>query len=74
MENGYALGKPENRVSIPVGVEIFLFTTAFSPVQPTSYAIAVFSAIKQQGVIRLTHFHLVPKLKTYLPCVFMEQC
>jgi len=62
-DSSYGLGKPENRVAVPVGAEIFLLTTAFSPVHPACCPMVQVSAIKRQGVIRITLFPLAPKLK-----------
>jgi len=66
-DSSYGLGKPENRVAVPVGAEIFLLTTAFRPVHPACCPVVQVSAIKRQGVIRITHFHLAPKLKHVSP-------
>jgi hypothetical protein len=67
MDSPYGLGKPENRVAVPVGAEIFLLTRSFSPFHPVCSPMVQVSAIKRQGVIRITHFHLAPKLKRISP-------
>jgi hypothetical protein len=62
-DSSYGLGKPENQVAVPVGTKIFLLTTAFSSVHPVCCPVVQVSAIKRQGMKRITHFQLAPKLK-----------
>jgi hypothetical protein len=60
-DRSYGLVKPENRVAVAVGAEIFLLTTAFSPVHPACCPMVQVSEVKRQGVIPITHFHPAPK-------------
>ena len=49
-ESSYGLGKPDNRVSDPVGGDIFLLTTAFSSVHQASLSNGSFLGDKMAGL------------------------